>query len=345
MVDRDQLKQLLKQLADGQISRPDYEILIGEVQRLQAEETLYEGLDEIWEQLQQHPAYYEIPNETLYQAIVSDERFAPQAPAAPAPRRTGLYRFLHGPWRQMAAGLLIIGCMAVLYLIFKPNQQPVAQKVKWHQLITSAGERKKFKLPDSTSIWLNAGSKLIFANTFNAASREVFLEGEAFFDVTHNTKLPFIVNTGKVSTQVEGTAFDVKAYDTTHLTVTVLRGRVRVAAGDHRLAMLTANKQLQYVPRQNKVDVLAVQAAHVIAWKNGELILNNISMQEAAIIIGRWFNVDITFKNQQVKKCKISVSFLRGENIQEVMEVICRLNDLNYRITGKQIVVGGKGCF
>jgi transmembrane sensor len=341
-VNKEELQILLKQFADGQISRPDYETLIREVQRLQSEDTLLEGMNEVWQQLQQNTAFNDIPNERLYNAIITDERFTMHLPEQ---KSGGLYRLLRGPWRQLAAGILVIGCVTWLYFLFSPfNRRSVPQKVNWQQLVTAAGERRQFKLPDSSSVWLNAGSRLLYAASFNTTGREVFLEGEAFFDVVHNDNAPFMVHTGKVSTQVEGTAFDVQAYGTEQLTVTVLRGRVRVAEGTNRLASLTANKQLHYTTGSKKVDVLAVQAANVVAWKNGELILNNISMQEAAVIIGRWYNVDLIFKSQQVKKCKVSVSFLRGETIREVMEVISRLNDFHYRIAGNQVTITGKGC-
>jgi transmembrane sensor len=341
-MNKDRLQWLLKQFADGSIQRADYEELIQAVHLLQDEDTIYEGMDEVWHILKQNARFNDIHNEQLYHAIVSDERF--HAPL-PEPERKGLFRLLQRPWRQLAAGILVLGCVAALYFLLYPlKEPPVAQKVNWNQLAAPAGERKQFKMPDGSIVWLNAGSKLSYATTFNTNSREVFLEGEAFFDVVPNSAAPFIVHTGPVRTQVIGTAFNIQAYGKQALSVTVVRGKVTVTKNTTALATLTPNKQLRYTATGNQSVIQDVQAENFIAWKNGELILDDISMQEAAEMISRWYNVDLVFKNPKIKKCGITVSFLKGETIREVMEVMSRLNNFKYRTAGNQIIISGAGC-
>src|SRR5829696_4265549 len=113
-MNKDRLHGLLTQFAEGQINRADYEELIQAVHGLHNEDPVYEGMDAVWTLLKQKHGFDDIPNERLYHSIVSDERF--RAPVqVQEPERKGLYRLLQEPWRQLAAGLVVLGCAALLY--------------------------------------------------------------------------------------------------------------------------------------------------------------------------------------------------------------------------------------
>jgi ferric-dicitrate binding protein FerR (iron transport regulator) len=94
----------------------------------------------------------------------------------------------------------------------------------------------------------------------------------------------------------------------------------------------------------HKIKVQTVDVEEAIAWKKGELILNDVTMAEAARIIGRWYNVQVTFKDTQLTTCRITVSFLKGETIQEAMDVISGYNNFTWQMKKDKITISGNGC-
>jgi len=211
---------------------------------------------------------------------------------------------------------------------------------------TAANQKKVVLLSDGSKIWLNAGSELKYPEKFNGTTREVFLTGEAYFDIKHDASKAFIVHTGSLITTVLGTAFDIKANKTDRLIiVTVTRGKVSVSEGKRLLGLITPNQQISY-NKQNKLHVqTAVDARQVIAWQSAELRFEDITFQEAAKILSERFNVKITFNNDKIKACRFSGSALSGKNLDQVLTVICAFNNARYNHNQDgSISIDGKGC-
>jgi transmembrane sensor len=340
LVNKERLQYLLSAYTEGNISYEEYIELAALIHQPEAEELIYEGMDNTLNALRETFSH-NLPNDVLYQKIISDKRFKPVQPQTLQIQKSPVLRL---PWLRIAASIIAIVAVSALYFYLKPKpaDKVIAENQTLIKFSTPAGTRRQLQLPDSSVVWLNAGSTIQYPAAFSSDTREVFLEGEAFFDVAHNDAKKFIVRTGAISTQVLGTAFNINAYSPQTLTVTVLRGRVSVADSAAELAVLTPNKQLKL--EGEKTSVLDVNAADIVAWKNGELLLNNVNMAEAAEIIARWFNVSFVFENTTLQKCSVSVSFLEGENINEVMDVISGLNNFQYRVENNKVIISGKGC-
>jgi transmembrane sensor len=211
---------------------------------------------------------------------------------------------------------------------------------------TASDQKKQMVLSDGSKIWLNAGSELKYPEKFNGTTREVFLTGEAYFDIKHDASKAFIVHTGNLVTTVLGTAFDIKANKTDRLIiVTVTRGKVSVSEGKRLLGLITPNQQISY-NKQNKFHVeTSVDASRVIAWQSAELRFEDITFQEAAKILSERFHVKITFNNDKIKACRFSGSALSGKNIDQVLKVICAFNNAHYdHNPDGSISINGKGC-
>ncbi len=137
---------------------------------------------------------------------------------------------------------------------------------------TQAAEQKYILLPDSTQVWLNVASTLEFPESFTNGKHEVYLTGEAFFDVKHAANKPFIIHTGSVATTVLGTAFNIKAYPgQPDVVVDVKRGKVRVKRNEQVLATLTKGQQVIVTPAGKNAVVENKNESAVADWTAGQL--------------------------------------------------------------------------
>ncbi len=186
--------------------------------------------------------------------------------------------------------------------------------------------RCSIDLPDGSKVFLNENSTLSYNKNFNENTREVSINGEAFFDVAHNKEKPFIVHYEKVSTTVLGTAFNVKTdKKTASITVTVIRGKVRVEDNVELYGVITPNQQIHVDLMHNTFEKLKVNAAHVTNWKDKYLYLNNVTLEEAMDILSAQYAVKYRFADEKLKNIKVDATFHKGENLQQITTVLGRV--------------------
>jgi len=207
-------------------------------------------------------------------------------------------------------------------------------------------EKREIKLSDSSKIWLNKNAHLIYPKVFNSTAREVFLTGEAYFDIKHDPSRPFIIHTGDVITTVLGTAFNIKEDKKLHkITITVTRGKVRVSNGNQTLGILTPNQQLSYNIIDYKVYQQTVDPAKFIAWQQIDMQFNNITFEEATNELEQRFHLKILFANPKLKGCRFSGATLTGEKPEKVLNIICQFNNATYiKRPDGSFVIDGQGC-
>ena len=220
-----------------------------------------------------------------------------------------------------------------------------ADEIIYNTLGTPRGGQYRLMLPDGSKVWLNAASSLHFPTAFNGNERNVGLTGEAYFEVQKNRDKPFHVQVNDMKIEVLGTHFNVKAYDEEDaVKTTLLEGSVRIAKAGVVQTTLVPGQQAHLKKNGNLKVMNNINMEEAIAWKKGELILNNVNMDEAARIIARWYNVSFVFQNSRLKKCRFSISFLKGETIEQAMELISLYNEFDYHIENRKITLTGKGC-
>jgi transmembrane sensor len=234
------------------------------------------------------------------------------------------------------------------------------------------GSRSMITLPDGSSVWLNAGSKLTFDGDFSRNNRNVFLEGEGYFDVV-KTKIPFYVNVTGATVKVLGTAFNVKAYpDEKIIEATVTRGTVQVfenQANTREAAriVLYANQKVSIIKNTGKPADQAIvppskssgkeparsgkPAAensyrverNVIpevysSWKDQRWIIEREELQSLAVKLERRYNVSFIFRDKSLKHYVFS-GVLKDETLEQVLEAIKLTAPIQYRIDKKQVVL------
>jgi ferric-dicitrate binding protein FerR (iron transport regulator) len=250
---------------------------------------------------------------------------------------------------MVAASLLAGLCISVTAVYhyryaLLDRLDPITNK----QLVAANGQTVNFTLADGTKIWLNAGSKLTYPETFRGEKREIKLEGEAFLDVAHDPAKAFIVHTGQVSTQVLGTSFNIKAYaNERFIKVDVLSGKVGVVTPAGKAKSTTTfltpaeevvfNKDGLSVTKNKQVDVNALSS-----WKDGELVFKNMALTEVLNTINRHFNVTVK-ADVNLVRCSITANFT-NVSLENIMKIISKL------VKGKAVQKGsvyqlkGRGC-
>jgi ferric-dicitrate binding protein FerR (iron transport regulator) len=242
----------------------------------------------------------------------------------------------------MAIAVLVLATAGIIWLRNKPAQ-PVNAGTAARSLTKKITERSEYKyllLPDSTQVWLNAGSSLEFPGHFNEQKREVFLSGEAYFDVKHADKIPFIIHTGKVSTTVLGTAFNIKAYpDRKSIIVSVSRGKVSVSRDDELIATLTKGQQVKLSSGDNHITEKNIALTEVAAWQQGNMVYEDERFEDIIADLERTYNVSIRVDNTSIRNLQVSTSFRREIGIEQALEVLCRLTDTELKqVTGEYII-------
>jgi len=224
-----------------------------------------------------------------------------------------------------------------------------ADESKMNEVVIPYGKKSQLTLEDGTKVWLNAGSRMAFPTKFTGKKREVFLEGEAYFEVAHNQGLPFVVNTGEIAIKVLGTRFNLSAYKSDKLTETVLlEGKVTVselsALGFLKSeTILTPNQKASYDRNNRSISVMNVADADLaIAWTEGWFKFSQQSLDEVLNKLQRYYNVQFVFDSKFPTNDLISGKLDLKEAVGSVMMALADVADIQYRIAGNQIYIEKK---
>lgn len=221
------------------------------------------------------------------------------------------------------------------------------------------GSKASIVLKDSTIVWLNAGSKLKLANNFGKKNREVFLEGEGFFDVTTDKNKPFIVNTNLIKVKALGTMFNVKAYADEKMVETVLvEGIVKIEDNNKNIKELKQGITLK--PNQNfyiqtnksnsqiinntdklkcNLKLIAVENTNLYtSWKDDVWEFKSESLENLASKLGRRYNVDILFVDERLKQYKFTGK-LKDESLEQVLKAIELSANVKISVNGRIVKI------
>ncbi len=221
--------------------------------------------------------------------------------------------------------------------------QPHENTQQWVTVIASSGKLKKVQLPDSSMVWLNAGSTLRFASPFGKENRRIVMleQGEAFFEVTPDPSRPFVVRSGDLSTRVLGTSFNVKAYaELDEMMVSVLTGKVEVSQSDSRvLGVLHHGDELTYRRSTRTADVRQVSTDTRTSWITGKTQLRQASFEELAVVLRYAYGIQLQAGNDAVAAQRYSMPLSRDLSLDRLIEVICNVHDNQYRKEGDVIII------
>jgi ferric-dicitrate binding protein FerR (iron transport regulator) len=242
---------------------------------------------------------------------------------------------------------------------------PVPEKTTNTEIRSPYGARSEVMLPDGSTVWLNAGSKITYSSDFNKNSREIQLSGEGYFKVARNADMPFRVKAGDLSIQAIGTEFNVKSYDDEDIIETTLvEGKIsiRQSQKQKKSIYLQPHQKAIYVKYNKNLTVTDLKLANenkhenltlkkgiiyiavkidpvpVVAWKENRLIIKGEELNTLAIKLERKYDVKFVFESESLKMFRFTGT-LENETLTQVLDVIKLSAPLEYKLQGKTVMI------
>lgn len=237
-------------------------------------------------------------------------------------------------WISRVAAAIVIVTIGSLYFITRSKTEapPILSRVPSQQ--SAPRTNNLVQLADGSTVILSPGSRLDYPDSFDGMEkREVFLTGEAFFDIQHQPEKPFIVRSGKLVTTVLGTSFSVKALPhEKSITVTVTSGKVAVSDHVRTFGVLLPDQQAVYDVEQGGIKQQTVAAEKAVEWKKDDLLFDDVTVANAARLIEERFDMTIHISDDQLKNKRFTTTFGKSEPLESVLNSIAVFNDATYRI-------------
>lgn len=260
--------------------------------------------------------------------------------------RSKIYSFLSIQTFTAVAAVLLVFIGSVLLLNNNPERStPPAEKIT----VVQPGKRHFQILSDGTKVWLNSASTLKLDDNFNLKERRVYLEGEAYFEVAHNNRKPFVVHTGELETKVLGTQFNVSAYkEARDIKVALLSGKVEVFNQEGERAEKLTLKPNDIAVFNKEVQTLQVVSKENTAasaeWKAAIFVFKDTRLSSVISKLEEAYHVKIVLADPDLNRCKITGRFAAGSGIEEILKSIALSIDGKYSITNDEIKLKGLGC-
>jgi transmembrane sensor len=221
-------------------------------------------------------------------------------------------------------------------------QKEMPTEIKYNILTIPRGGEFFLQLADGTKVWLNSETTLRYPAQFGPNERRVELTGEAYFEVAHNEKSPFIVESrGQTVTDI-GTEFNVCAYtENPVVTTTLVKGSVAMFANTSpaKVQTLEANEQGAVNRENGKISKRIVGTYQYIAWKSGRFVFENQPLSQIMETLARWYNVDVVFSQEALKNFHFTGDLKRYTDFGEVIKLIGKTNEVNFLVEDKKITI------
>ena len=243
-------------------------------------------------------------------------------------------------WRYAAVVAIIIAVGCISYWQGEVNVKDTFADTS---VEAPLGSKTKLYLPDGTLVWLNAGSRMTYSQGFGVDNRKVELEGEGYFEVKRNEKIPFFVKTKDLQLQVLGTKFNFRDYPEDHeVVVSLLEGKVGLnnLLREEKEAVLSPDERAVLNKANGLLTVESVTASNASQWTDGYLFFDEELLPDIAKELERSYNVKIHIANDSLKTFRFYGNFVRREqNIQEVLEALASTEKMQYKIEERNITI------
>ena len=268
-------------------------------------------------------------------------------------------------WARIAAIIVVAFILGATlsYFLLNTKSQPI---VSFCEVTAPLGSTSEIVLPDSSRVWLNAGSRLKYPTTFNQNNRMLYLEGEGYFRVAKNKQLPFIVDAYGFEVKAVGTEFNVKAYkEDAIIETTMVEGKVTLQHSTENIldgVYLTPNQkatfykkeeyltvevlkkieekkeELNYIPEHRLVIAPRINPKAIVSWKEHRLIIEREQLGDLAEKLSRKYNFNFEFRSEDIKSLSFTGT-LEDETLQQVMNAIKISSPIDYEIVGKTVII------
>jgi len=348
-MEHNDFQEIIKRYLMGQASSEEEKVIdewyetLGRQMNATPDERIEELSKHYWTGIEQH---------------IRDSRKPAPLQAVPASRDAGTAPDTRRMWYYVAAASVLVVAFSVLYMI---NSVPVLKDIAVkttqmpgpsRQVIAGENSRRKVILPDGSAVTLEPHSTFRLSPVFNASAREVYLDGEGFFEVAPNKTKPFIVYANQVITKVLGTSFTVRCSQTEKLvSVAVRTGKVLVCTTSHNKKTvgvritLTPNQQVVYDQNKDKISRQIVKAPQPLV---PEEEMKRMQFEDAPLAkifeaIEKIYGVDIVYDKSRFSSCILTTSLSEGD-LYNRLAIICSAISAQYTFDENRIVISGHGC-
>ena len=248
-------------------------------------------------------------------------------------------------WQRIAAVIVPLVMLVVFGKLYvqMSDELKASQVVAMLQEHTVSDECKTIALADGTQVRLNQSSVLLYPEKFVGKERKVFLTGEAFFDIKHDGRHPFHVSTPYFDITDLGTSFSVSSYATdVEVSTTLKTGKIELKiVGEDKVYSMKPNDQLVYNVKTKAVDLRQVtNEDDGLNWRNKQISLDDVTLAEAARIMGDVYGVKFVFRSSRYRNTKITVHFNRGESLKKALAIVGNLvPGLEYELMKDKVII------
>lgn len=331
MQDKRSIKSLIIAELDGEITIHEKEYLYEWISKSESNSRYYVQIKDLWEASLANVS-------ELAQTSGEWERFNRRIATRPTiQKRRSIVN-----WHRVAA-ILVIGLLVANLVVqnFK-SAEPL-----YYSSVAPEGSVSQTILPDGTMIYLNAGSELKYKVNEDAKKREVFLKGEAWFEVEKNEKKPFIVHTPYYKVQVLGTQFNVKTYEDEDRIITTLEeGAIRILSSENLNLQEDVNlkpgEQLVYIKSERRLlHRKNVNVQLYSSWKDNKLIFLDMSFGELIRLLERKYGVEIVVDDKSILDDHFTGT-IKNETILEILNIVQHTHPIKYSLEGQKVIIQKK---
>jgi transmembrane sensor len=370
MISTEQIRRLLEEFISGKISNADEEELFDLINNQEIDSKIIAWLYMIWDESSKRSIGFH--SEGIYEKIRKNFNL----PVKSLKEERGYANYViekgNKTNRKIVLKLLkyaavfIVAAVSSYFLLNYSGPGEELLEETYTEIKINKGSKSTIVLPDSTIIRLNSGSYLRYPDHFKGINRQVYFEGEAFFDVKTGQPFPFYVNTGNISIKVTGTEFNVKSFpDDQFIETTLISGRIIIEKRDQEKNLknqivLNPNQYAVYNKNTNKLEItdliieeeiIPIQAVRVTtepkiikspkintAWKDDKFVFYDESLDKLAIRLEWWFDVNIEIVDEELKEYRFSGTF-KDENIEQALNALKLASSFEFQINQDQVTI------
>ena len=242
---------------------------------------------------------------------------------------------------KYAAFITITVGITILAMYIIDNRDP-----QYVEIRTGKGDKTHVTFADGSNVWLNAESKLKYPKRINKHNRTIYLEGEAYFELSDDQDEPLTIIADNTITQVRESAFNIKTgSENSQITITVAKGKLDVVDEMGNMPVITASQgeKTTIIPRYEFLFVEENNDNNFLSWKTGSLDFQDVPLSYVIEKIEDLYQVEIEVSNQKLRYCRFSHSFTNN-SLDEILETITKNLNMNYLKKGNKIVIFGTEC-
>jgi ferric-dicitrate binding protein FerR (iron transport regulator) len=316
---------LLSQILSGEANSIEKEEFFRGLSENKADEELFYEIKSLW--IRSSIQNREIEIEAEYLEFLSKIE-------QPAQMRTYSIRKMILKYAAIVLFMLAIGGLSGYYFSGKNIENTSSGMQKFSAL---KGSVSIAELADGTKIWLNSGSQLTNQEDSKGKQRLAELTGEAFFEVTHNENLPFLIKAGKLTIKDLGTTFNVKAYPTDNLIETSLvEGKAEILSNNgNTISVLKPGDNAIYTSASEKIEIKPIANNVLSAWREGKFVIRDQRLEDIFKEVSRWYDVEFRFENEKFKDYRYTGNIKKSTTAQHILKMLKLTTHFNYRIIEK----------